>query len=145
MRRSFSHVIDVRPDDLDELQHVNNAVYLTYVENVARAHADSVGLSLDVLLRLGVVPVVRRHVVTYHRPAFLGDRLVVSTLVVSSRGMRATRHNEIRREHDGVLLVDTDTDWVWINPETGVPRPVPDDIREAFGFPADRKRRDRSS
>jgi len=112
---------------------------------VARAHADSVGLSLSVLLALGVVPVVRRHVVTYHRPACLGDRLVVSTLIVSSRGMRATRHNQIRRESDGTLLVDTDTDWVWINPESGMPRPAPDDIREAFGFPSNSGGREQRS
>lgn len=133
-RRSYRHTIQVQPEDIDDLGHVNNAVYLRYVEDVARAHADSVGMQLEALLELGAVPVVRRHVVTYHRPSQLGDRLEVSTRIVSVRGARATRHNEVRAENGGPLLVDTETEWVWVHPQTGRPRQIPGAILEAFGF-----------
>ena len=134
-RRAHHQVIEVQAEDIDDLGHVNNGVYLRYVEDVVRAHADRVGMSLSVLRELGAIPVVRRHVVTYHRPAHLGDRLEVSTRIVSVRGPRATRHNEVRREAAGELLAEVETEWVWVHPETGRPRPIPGTILEAFGFP----------
>jgi acyl-CoA thioester hydrolase len=131
-RASYRHMVTVAEGDLDELGHVNNAVYLKYVEEVARAHASREGMGLGALKDLGVVPVVHRHLITYHRPAHLGDRLAVSTEVVSMRGARAQRHSEVRL--GGLLLVEATTDWVWVDPRRGRPKPVPPAVLEAFGF-----------
>lgn len=131
-RGAYRHTIEVLPEDTDELGHVNNVVYLRYIEDVARAHADRVGMTFEVLRQLGAVPVVRRHVVTYRRPAGLGDTLEVSTRIERGRGMRWLRRNEVRR--DGELLVEGETEWVWIDPATRRPLDVPEPIREAFGF-----------
>ncbi len=131
-RRRFSHRIVVVESDIDSLQHVNNTVYLRYVEDCVTAHAASVGMGLEKLRQLGVIPVVHRHTITYHRSALLGDGLEVSTEIVHFRGFRATRHNEIRRE--GVLLVECETDWVWINPIRRRPTAVPNEVQAAFGL-----------
>jgi hypothetical protein len=56
-------------------------VYLRYVDDVARAHADSVGITFEAVTRLGAVPVVRRHDITYRRAGTVGDRLEVSTVI----------------------------------------------------------------
>ena len=40
-RAVYSHLIRVQLDEIDELGHVNNTVYLRYAEDVARAHADA--------------------------------------------------------------------------------------------------------
>ena len=133
-RNEFEIRIVVQPQDIDDLGHVNNATYLQYVEQVARAHADAVGMTLPRLVEIGMVPVVRRHTVTYHRPAMEGEELLVRTVITSARGARATRHNEVLRALSGELLVDADTEWVWINPETGMPRPTAPEILEAFGM-----------
>lgn len=132
-RSSFSHHVTVGAGDIDELGHVNNVVYLRYVEGVARAHAEGYGLDLAALQALGVVPVVRRHLITYHRPATLGDRLSVSTQVTMMRGARAQRRSEVRAA-SGALLADATTDWVWIDPARGRPKAVPETVRAAFGF-----------
>lgn len=131
-RRHFSHRRVVVEGDIDSLGHVNNAVYLRYIEDCVTAHAESVGMGLPRLRQLGVIPVVHRHTITYHRSALLGDELEVSTEIVAFRGFRATRHNRIVRE--GVLLVACETDWVWIDPLRGRPRAVPPEIQAAFGL-----------
>ena len=134
-RHSFEHLVKVKPEDIDELGHVNNAVYLQYVEAVGRAHAEHLGLTLEAFRACGVVPVIRRHVVTYHRPALLGDTLRVSTRVTQMGGPKAERHNQVRRAD--ALLVDVVTQWVWLDPFSGRPKRVPHAMQEAFGFLAD--------
>jgi acyl-CoA thioester hydrolase len=94
-RSSFSHVITVIEADLDELGHVNNAVYLKFMEDTARAHSLHIGMGLPVMQSHGVVPVARKHVITYHRPALLNDQLEISTYT-NNKGVRAYRRYEIR-------------------------------------------------
>ena len=130
----FEHLRDVVEDDIDELGHVNNAVYLRYVEACGRAHSDGLGLTLDVFKNYGVVPVIRKHEITYHRPATLGDRLLISTQVARIGGPRAVRHNQVRLEEDKILLVDAVTEWVWLDVESERPKRVPKEVLEAFGF-----------
>lgn len=74
-RRRFSQRIVVVESDLDTLQHVNNSVYLRYIEECVTAHAEKVGVGLERLRELGVIPVVHRHTITYHRSALLSDEL----------------------------------------------------------------------
>ncbi len=136
-RHRFEHLTTVGPEDIDELEHVNNAVYLQYVEAVGRAHAEHFGLTLEGFRACGVVPVIRRHVVTYHRPALLGDTLRVSTRVTQMDGPRAERHNQVRRADTNALLVDVVTQWVWLDPVSGRPKRVPRAVQEAFGFLAE--------
>ncbi|GEM87642.1 acyl-CoA thioesterase [Meiothermus granaticius] len=132
-RTHHQHQIIVRAEDIDELEHVNNTVYLRYIEDVVVAHAARVGMGFPVLKALGVIPVVYQHVIRYHRPAVLGDRLEVSTQITAFKGFRASRHNEVRRVADHALLVECDTDWVWIDAVRGRPKAVPLAIQEAFG------------
>lgn len=132
--RRHSISITVQPGDIDDLGHVNNAVYLRYIEDVARAHADFVGAGIGFMRGVGVVPVARSHLIRYHRPAYEGEELTVSTEVVSASGLRANRHNEVRRARDGELLAEADTEWVWVDPARGRPRPIPRALLEKFGW-----------
>lgn len=132
-RTRYSHLTEVRADEIDELGHVNNTVYLRYAEEVARAHSDALGLSLDAYKNLGVVPVVRRHLITYHRSAVLGDRIRVSTQVEAFRGARAGRKTRIELGH-GPLLAEVETEWVWVRADNGRPTRVPGEILGAFGL-----------
>ena len=133
-RAYFEHLREVVPEDLDELEHVNNAVYLTYVEACGRAHSEREGLTLEVFRAHGAVPIIRRHEITYHRPAKLGDTLRVSTRITHIGGPRATRHNEVRLEATGELVAAVITEWVWLEPQSGRPKRVPQAIVQAFGF-----------
>ena len=131
-RSSFSHVITVVEADLDELGHVNNAVYLKFMEDTARAHSVHIGMGLPVMQSHGVVPVARKHIITYHRPALLNDQLEISTYT-NNKGVRAYRRYEIRFL-DGRLAVEADTEWVWVDPIRMRPKNPPKPVLEAFGL-----------
>ena len=132
--RAFEQIVTVSAADIDDLGHVNNAAYVRYAEAVSRAHSSARGLGLDEYRALGVVPVVRRHHITYRRPAGPGETLRVRTRITGMRGPRATRRNEVLRADDDTLLVEIETEWVWIDPERGRLRAVPQEVLRAFGW-----------
>lgn len=134
---SFSHVIVVADGDIDEFGHVNNAVYLRYIDAVARAHGARQGLGTSAFIAAGALPVVRRHQIEYLGPAVLGERLRVSTRVRALTGVRGVRDNEIRRASDDELLVSAETLWAWLDPVTLRPTRIPATILAAFGHGAD--------
>lgn len=131
---AYSQQLLVEEVDIDDLGHVNNAVFLQWVEACCRAHAERQGMPTEKMLELGALPVVRRHLATYRHPGNLGDRLEVSTRIVRFRGPLASRHNEVHRLSDGKLLVDVETDWVWIDPVSGKPKAPPAAVLAAFGL-----------
>jgi acyl-CoA thioester hydrolase len=130
--RRLTIELEVQDTDLDELGHVNNAHYLRYAEQAARAHSAARGFPLEAYVRLGALPVVRRHEIRYRRPARPGDRLAVTTELRRLDSRRAVRHTDIRRADDGTLLAEADTEWVWVDAERGRPVRVPQDVLEAF-------------
>jgi acyl-CoA thioester hydrolase len=131
---AYSQELLVTGVAIDDLGHVNNAVYLQWVEACCRAHAERQGMPTARMLELGALPVVRRHVATYRAPGNLGERVEVSTRIVRVRGPLATRRNEVRRIGDGKLLVDVVTDWVWVDPRSGKPKAPPAEVLAAFGL-----------
>lgn len=133
-RRQFTYTFTVPASDIDELGHVNNAVYLRYMEEAARAHADHVGGGLEALKSIGAVPVARHHSITYHLPAREGDVIEVTTAITSAGGVRSVRHYDVRRASTGELLVEADTQWVWVDPVRHRPKRVPLEIMELFGW-----------
>ncbi|MDY7229326.1 acyl-CoA thioesterase [Hyalangium rubrum] len=136
----FSIRIQVAPQDLDELQHVNNVVYVRWIQEVAVAHSASVGLGLEEYRQRGALFVVRRHEVDYLRPALAGDELEVETRVVAVSPVTATRRTFIRRASDGQLLVQAQTQWAYISTTNGRPVRIPPEVMERFAIePIDEK------
>jgi acyl-CoA thioester hydrolase len=107
-------------------------VYVRHVEDVARAHAESVGITFEAVTRLGAVPVVRRHDIAYHRAETVGDRLEVSTVIEQGKGVRWLKRTDLRRESE--LLAHAVTEWVWVDPETRRPKRLPSASENALGF-----------
>ncbi|WP_224367261.1 acyl-CoA thioesterase [Hyalangium versicolor] len=130
----FSIRVQVSPQDLDELQHVSNVVYIRWLQDVALAHSASVGLSLEAYRQLGAVFVVRRHEVDYLRPALLGDTVEVETRVVERSAVTATRQNFIRRVADGQVLVQARTQWAYVSTTNGRPVRIPPEVVQRFAI-----------
>ena len=96
--------VRVRFHECDPLGHVNNAVYLNYLEQAAIDHATLVGWPQDVLEReVGGVFVARRHEIDYLRPAMEGDRLEVLTWAEQMGMATAMRRYVIRRAEGGTF------------------------------------------
>jgi len=130
-------LVEVRPDDIDELGHASNVVYLRWVQEAALAHSTAVGLDQAAYLSRGEVWVVRRHEVEYLRPALVGERLAVETRVASMSAASSVRRTSILRVSDGALLCRASTDWVFVDLQRGRPIRIPEDIRLRFPLEAD--------
>jgi acyl-CoA thioester hydrolase len=134
VKNYFEYTRRVKEEDVDELEHVNNAVYLSYIETAAREHALREGFGLEEFKAHGVVPIVRSHHITYYKPALHGETLLISTKVKEISGPKAIRHNQVKNALMSELLVEAITEWVWLDATTLRPKRVPIVIREAFGF-----------
>lgn len=126
MASSYSMTIEVGPEHLDELDHVNNVVYIEWVQEIARQHWEKVTNEED---RTNRYWVVSRHEVEYKASAKLGDRLTLETVVKSFRGPISVRQVSVMRGDQ--LLVQAVTHWVFIN-EAHKPQRVPASLVDLF-------------
>jgi acyl-CoA thioester hydrolase len=117
------------PEHIDELGHVNNAVWVQWIQQVAVAHWDS---AADPKHKEAYFWVVVRHEIDYLRPALEGDRVTARTWVGEAPlGARSTRFVEFAGE-DGKVLVRAKTDWAIIDKALGRPIRVPAEVIAPF-------------
>jgi acyl-CoA thioester hydrolase len=99
-----SHVVtlEVLADHIDAYNHVNNSVYLSWLDHAAWSHSAALGLSLQqcVAMRRGMA--AHRTEIDYLRAAVFGDHVLVGTWLVSTDSkLRVERRFQIRRASDG--------------------------------------------
>lgn len=122
----------VRTYEVDENAHVNNAVYVQWAEHLTARHAEAMGFGREWSLERGGAWLVRRHEVTYHRPALHGDEVELTVRVLGVAGVRGRRHTTIRRAADATLLAEVVSEWVWVRLSDGRPAAVPREIVDAY-------------
>ena len=125
----FEMTVSVLPGDIDEQNHVNNTVYLRWVQDVATAHWQAVA-SLEAQKSIGWV--VLRHEIEYKNPAGLADKIMLRTWVGKATRLTFERFTEILRSGEGQLLSNARTLWCPINAQTGRPMRVPPEVRAQF-------------
>jgi acyl-CoA thioester hydrolase len=123
--------VSVTHGDIDGQNHVNNTVYLRWVQEVATAHWQATASS-EAQQDIGWV--VLRHEIDYKAPACLGDDVVLRTWVGKATRLTFERFTEIRRRSDGQLLSTARTLWCPINALTGRPIRVSAEVREQFSI-----------
>lgn len=117
--------------DIDTVQHVNNAVYLSYIGDCGMQAIAAHNWPWQRMAAEGFAIILRRTQVQYLQPALYNDELEVSTWVSNVRRSTAVRHYAIHRVSDGALLVQAHTLGVWLDLKTYRP------IRIPSGFLAD--------
>jgi acyl-CoA thioester hydrolase len=127
MPQKFSHGFTVMPDDIDEQGHVNNVVYLQWIQDVAVAHWTA-NAPAEMRQKFGWW--VSRHEIDYKLPAFEGQEITSTTWVGEWKAVTCERFTEIAR--GGELLVRSRTVWVLIDRQTTKPARITSDIRERF-------------
>jgi acyl-CoA thioester hydrolase len=120
----------VRSYELDSNGHVNNAVYLSWAEEIATEHAEAAGFGRDWSIGKGGGWVIRRSEIVHHRPAMYRDEVELTVRVELLKGVRGVRRTLIRRSSDGELLAEVLTEWVWVRLSDGRPAPVPKELVE---------------
>lgn len=118
----------VRSYEIDQNGHVNNAVYLNYVEALTVEHAEAAGFGRAWTESQGGAWVVRRHEVEYLRPARMGDELELTVQVELVRGVRGVRRTRIVRVGDGQAVAEVLSEWVWVRLTDGRPSRVPAEL-----------------
>ena len=125
----FNQTLRVTTADLDAQAHVNNVVYVRWIEEVAVAHWLAL-TTPEVRARIGWVLV--RHEVDYHRPATIGEEILLRTVVPHMERIKVERHTRVYRLSDGETLVRSRSLWVPVDPRTGRPVRVGGDLRASF-------------
>ncbi|GGD82043.1 acyl-CoA thioesterase [Planktosalinus lacus] len=125
----FQTEITVPASAIDNLNHVNNVVYLQWIQDVAAQHWNE---STDFALREKLAWVVVNHFIEYKAPAFEKDVLILKTRVEKYSGVTSERHTEIIRKADNKLLVKAKTLWCLLDKNTGKPMRITDDLIAKF-------------
>ncbi len=126
---AFELALSVAPEDIDQLGHVNNVVYVRWVQDVAAAHWQACAPEGE---KAKLTWIVVRHEIDYKHPAYLNDEIILSTRVGNASRLKFERHTNIRRRNDGVVLAEALTIWCPISTETRRPVAVSDSLRASF-------------
>ena len=129
MPNSFEHIIKVKPEHIDAMEHVNNIVYIQWVQEIAAAHWQTKATEQQ---KKEVLWVVLRHEIDYLKPALEGDTIIGTTWVEPAKGAKTVRHVEIRRKGDNLLFSKARTTWVAINAKTGRPMRLDEGVMRVF-------------
>src|SRR5256886_17490736 len=121
--------VRVRSGDIDEQNHVNNTVYLRWIQDVATAHWKSLASAQS---QAAIGWIVLRHEIDYKLPASFGDQIVLRTWVGQASRLKFERFTEVRRKIDNQLLSQARTLWVPIDVRTGKPTRVSAELAAQF-------------
>ncbi len=120
---------EVKGADIDELGHVNNAVYVKWVQDAATEHWFA---AANENLRSKFIWFCSRHEIDYKQQFYLGDTVEVRTWLGSYKGARFNRHVDIRAINSKTTGVSAVTTWVLISNASNRPVKVKPEILEAF-------------
>ena len=101
------------------------------MQDAAVAHADAAG-GTDATTKAGASWVVRSHHIEYLQPTFAGDRLLVLTWVSNLRKASSLRKYLLLRETDRTLIARGETNWVFVESQTGRPIAIPKEVSSRF-------------
>jgi acyl-CoA thioester hydrolase len=137
----FSHQLEVRFRDCDSMGHVNNAVYLTYLEQARFNHWRACGIGKDAIGSPASpdasvaedVPgvIVARVEIDYRRAAKFGDVLRIDLGVAAIGRTSFTYEYEIL-DQSGALIATAKTVIVRFDYAAGRPVPISEELREAL-------------
>ena len=128
-RPPFEMMFTALPEHIDELGHVNNAVWVQWIQQVAVAHWEA---AADPAHKDAYYWVVVRHEIDYLRAAVEGDRIVARTWVGDApQGARFARLMEFTGA-DGKICVRARTQWAIIDKALGRPIRVPPQVIAPF-------------
>jgi acyl-CoA thioester hydrolase len=121
--------IQILQTDIDQLGHVNNVVYLKWVQDAAMAHWYATATEKQ---KRTLLWVVSKHEIEYKRPAYKQDTVIARTWIGNANHRSFERYTEFRRKSDRKLLAKAKTLWVPVDPKNKKPVKVSADVYEMF-------------
>ena len=124
---AFRHPVAILPSDIDHMGHVNNAVYLKWVQDAVVDYWSSVAPPEAVA---GHLWVAMKHEITYLRPTFLQDVVVAEVIAEKMEGARAFFRTVVRRGED--VLSEITSCWCCLDAVTKRPARLAREIASRF-------------
>ena len=125
--------VKVLPEEIDQLGHANNRVYLNWIMTAAYTHSESLGLSVDDYLNIGVAMVAKRHELNYIAATFVNDELIIGTWIATNDNrFNSQRNYQIIRLSDDKTILRAETDWVSMDIQTGKPQRMPEEFIHCY-------------
>lgn len=125
----FTHHEIVRYSDCDMHQHLNNARYLTFLEQARIRYFEALGMTIDATPQS--IPVIIVHAsVDYRAPALINDAIAIDVHAEKIGTKSVTLRYRLRRDTDHTLIADATTIMAWFDHEHHITVPVPDAIRK---------------
>jgi acyl-CoA thioester hydrolase len=123
----FRHAIGIEPADIDHMGHVNNSVYLRWVQEAVIGYWEKVAPTDAVAAHLWVA---LKHEITYRRPAFLDDVVVADVFAEGVQGARAFFSTVIKRGED--VVAEVKSCWCCLDAASKRPARLAKDVVRRF-------------
>jgi acyl-CoA thioester hydrolase len=123
----FRHAITIRPADIDHMGHVNNAVYLRWVQEAVVRYWETVAPVEAVAQHLWVA---LKHEISYRRPAFLDDGVVAEVIAERVQGARTFFSTVFRRGEE--IVAEVSSSWCCLDAVTKRPARLARDVADRF-------------
>ncbi len=125
----FEKCIKVTKDDLDELNHVNNVIYVQWMEDIAKIHWTE---KAPKEVQENYFWVVVRHEIDYKGQAFLGEEILLQTYVGEHTHVTSQRHVLIRNKETSKILIQAKSTWCLMDRETKRPVKITNEMFRNF-------------
>jgi len=123
MNNFFEVKIEIKAEDIDDLNHVNNAIYVKWMDEVAFTHWAHLTKNQPIT---DTIWVVSRHEIDYKSEAFLGDEITAKTYVGNTKGVTSERFIEFYK--GDTLLAKSKTIWVLLDAKSYKPVRIRENI-----------------
>lgn len=125
----FQLNINPKSTDFDELGHINNVVYLQWVQDVAEAHWKNISGTDDDQINLWVA---LRHEIDYKREIKPDEKVVAETWVASMEGVKSERMTRIFNPDNNQTKAEARTFWCLLDAKTKRPKRIPEDMKRLY-------------
>jgi acyl-CoA thioester hydrolase len=132
------HIIEhtALENEADGYGHINNSVYLQWLDQCVWAHCDAVNMSPDFCRRLNRGFAAIRHEIDYITSAYPGDGVAIANWVtLNDERLRAERRFQIIRIDDEKTLLRARSFYVCTDLSTGRPTRMPNEFKTGFKVP----------
>ena len=121
----FKTELKVRSYECDSYSHVNNAVYLNYLETARMDFLNQIGFPYNDVVAAHYYLHVTHIDIYYKSSAFLNDNLVIETTPTKMGAVKGTIHQIIKKT-DGTVCAEADVTWASV--KEGIPSKLPQEF-----------------
>ncbi len=127
----FTYDFIVQKGAIDFNAHVNNTMYVKWMQDVAQMHSSTVGDTQEIQKEQGFMWIIKSHNIEYFHPAYENDKIFIKTWSEKYKKSASIRKYEFTNEN-GDILVKAQTLFVCLNASTLRPIKIPENIEKLY-------------